>query len=355
MKIKKIILSISLFLSFVYSYDEIEFTAEQSKKIGIGLGQIDFSGYHLIGPLIATLDFSNQSSIKQISPFEVTISRVEKFSGEYVKKGEVICFITGEQISNLIYEYNNVKTKLDIAKNNMFYDTKLYNEGVISKREFQNTYILTNDLELRFQNLDSIINQMGISPVIGEFGYKVFARDNGIIALSPNKSGEKILAFSPYVIIAKNNNMFANIKIPLLYSKDVDLDSKIYIKKQAQTIEIGKIESVGVGLDSATNTIFATAMLKSTNLKAGSNIDIFIMSKNPNNSAFIPFDVVTKFGNDNIVFVKTKSGFLPTKINIIKEVNNGFLISRDDFNSSTFLANGSIIILKGVMSGLSFE
>ncbi|RDU65557.1 efflux RND transporter periplasmic adaptor subunit [Helicobacter sp. MIT 14-3879] len=351
---KKIILAL-LAVNLVFGYDEIVLNDMQSKKLGIGFDVMDFSGYSLVGPFNANLDFSNQGSLKQISPFEITIAKVNKKEGEFVKKGDVICEVMGDAISNLIYEYKNTQVKLDIALNNAKKDKALYDDGVISQREYQQSYLLANELELRLRDLNSTITQIGITTNINGFSYPVIASFDGILALSPSKSGEKIEAFVPYIVITKDKKMLANIKIPQNFISDIAKDSKVYILENGIKSEVGKIESKSVAIDKASNSIFATATLTSASLKYGGNIDVFILSKNPDNTVFIKKDNVTKFSNDYIVFVKTKEGFMPTKINIIKEVNNGYVIAKDKFNSKTQIANGSIITLKGAMSDLGFE
>lgn len=352
------VICITLFLlNFVFSYDEIILTEQQMQKLGINTTKPDFSGYFLLGPFVASLDFSNQASIKQVSPFEITISNIKKFEGDYVKKGEVICNIISDSLSNLVYEYKNTESKYNIAQNNAKKDKELFQSGVISQREYQNSYLLANELELKLKDLDSTIKQIGINPNTKGFSYPVVAQMSGILAVGPSKSAQKIEAFSPYIIITNDNSkMQANIRIPQTNAQDIQKDARVFIKDQnGKTIEIGNINSVSIAIDTNTNTINATANINYKQLKAGSDIDTFILSKNPKDTIAIRRDVVTKFGNDNIVFVKTQKGFLPTKIEIVKEINNGFLIKKADFGLQTNLANGSIIVLKGAMSGLSFE
>lgn len=348
---------IILLINFIFGYDEIILTEQQMQKMGIGTTKPDFSGYFLLGPFVANLDFSNQTSIKQVSPFEITISNVKKFEGDYVKKGDVICNIISDSLSNLVYEYKNTESKYKIAKNNAKKDKELFENGVISKREYENSYLFANELELKLKDLDSTIKQIGVNPNTKGFSYPVVAQMSGILAIGPSKSAQKIEAFTPYIIITNDNsNMQATIKIPQNSAQDIQKDAKVFIKDEnTKQIEIGNINSVSIAIDKDTNTINATANINYKQLKAGSSIDTFILSKNPQDTIAISRDVVTRFGSDNIVFVKTQKGFLPTKIEIIKEINNGFLIKKGDFGLQTNLANGSIIVLKGAMSGLSFE
>lgn len=353
---KRIIYSTLFLLSFVFGYDEIILTETQMQKLGIGVTKPDFSEYYLIGPFASSLDFSNQASIKQVSPFEITISNIKKFEGDYVKKGDVICHIISDSLSNLVYEYKNTESKYQIAQNNAKKDKELFEGGVISQREYQNSYLLANELELKLKDLDSTIKQIGIDPNAQGFGYPVVAQISGILAVGPSKSAQKVEAFSPYIIITNDNSkMQANIKIPQNNASDIQKDTRVFIEDNTKKIEIGNINSVSIAIDTNTNTINATANINYKQLQAGSNIDTFILVKNPKDTITITRDVVTKFGNDSIVFVKTQNGFMPTKIEILKEINNGFLIKKDNFGLQTNLANGSIIVLKGAMSGLSFE
>ncbi|RAX54412.1 hypothetical protein CCY99_03400 [Helicobacter sp. 16-1353] len=73
---------------------------------------------------------------------------------------------------------------------------------------------------------------------------------------------------------------------------------------------------------------------------------MLIRAKNPSGTIVVGYDMVTKFGSDNLVFVETAGDFMPTKINIIKEVNGGYLVARDNFSEKSNLATGAIIVLK---------
>lgn len=342
------------FLNQILAYDEIELNDAQSQKLGIGSNLADFSGYSLIGPFVANLDFSNTSAVKQSSPFEITISKINKQEGQQVKKGEIICEIMGDSLSNLIYEYNNTKSKLQIAHSNEQKDKKLYDGGLLSMREYQQSYLLANELNFRLKDLDNTIKQIGINPQTSGFSYSVVAKIDGILALAPKQVGQKIDAFLPYVVIAQDNKKLANIKIPHINALDIKQNASVFIGSENK-IEVGTITAISVAIDKMTNTINASANLDSPNLIAGSNVDVFIMIENPSDSIVVLRENVTKFGNDYIVFVKTKNGYMPTKIEILKEINNGFIIKKGNISKDDLLANGAIITLKGAMSNLGFE
>lgn len=344
------------FCGVLSAFDEIALSEIQAQKMGISLKSPDFSSHSLIGPFVANLDFANRSSIKQVSPFEITIAQVFKLEGEAVKKGEIICSITADSISNLIYEYKNTRSKHDIAANNATKDKQLFEEGVISQREYQNSYLLANELALKLRDLDSTIKQIGVDTSAAGFSYPIVAQSDGILALAPSKSAQKINAFTPYIIIANDSQMLANIRIPQQNAADITRGARVFIKDSAKNaIEIGRIQSIAIAIDMLTNTLGASASAKNAALKAGSNVDVFIETPNPSGAIFVSRDTVTKFGGDYVVFAKTPNGFLPTAINIIKEVNGGYLVEGGDFSPETKLASGAIIVLKGAMSDLGFE
>ncbi|PAF53204.1 sodium:proton antiporter [Helicobacter sp. 13S00482-2] len=347
-------LLIMSFLMFVWGYDEIKISPTQLQELGIKVMSIDNKTLGKGMPFNAYIDFNDKSSITQSSSFEVIVVALYKREGERVKEGEVIDEISSIDLSNLYFELENTQNKLKVAKDVTKKDKELYEKGVISKREYQASYLASNEMQLKLNQIESTFSLFGIDTLNpkGKYGFRVIAKDSGILSVAPKKTGERILAFTPYIRISRDDDLLARIKLPVSVSEYVKKDSLVY---DEQGNQIGKIQSVSVVLDRASNTILATALLTSGNFKVGEMIDVYINGVRPENSITIPSEAIIKNGRDYLIFLQTKEGFLPKPVKIIEERNKEFLISNEGIKTGDKIAFGALIALKGIINRIGDE
>ncbi len=343
--IKSLWLLPALLIHFAFSFEEIAISQEEIAKNGIKVIPLN-QAFNTKGvPFNALIDFDDKTSITQSSSFETIVVNIYKREGESVKEGDLICDISSNELSALFFELTNTQERLKIAAENERKDKALYKAGVISKREYQLSYLAMNELRLKLNEIKSKLDLLGIDPkfiskgVQSKHGYPV---------------GEKIEAFTPYVRISKNtdktgNSLLGRIKIPLHLSYNIQKGAPLF---DDDGNKIGEIEALSVVIDKVSNTILATANIRDTNLKVGEMIEVYIDGLLPQGTILIPSSAVVKNGNDYLIFVQTAKGFKPTKIEKVEERDNSFVINPKGLNNQMKIATGNIISLKGIMDGL---
>ncbi|WP_301193610.1 efflux RND transporter periplasmic adaptor subunit, partial [Helicobacter japonicus] len=288
---------------------------------------------------------------------------IYKREGEFVNEGDLICDISSNELSGMFFELTNTQEKLKIASENERKDKSLYKAGVISKREYQLSYLAMNELRLKLNEIKSKLDLLGIDPNFikngsqGKYGFPVVAKTSGILSVAPKQSGEKIEAFTPYVRISKvsdnaANNLLGRIKIPIHLSHNIQKGAPVF---DDDGNKIGEIETISVVIDKVSNTILATANIRNTNFKVGEMIEVYIDGLLPKGTILIPSSAVIKNGNDYLIFVQSAKGFKPTKIHKVEERDNSFVIDPKGLNNQMKIATGNIISLKGMMDGLGSE
>ena len=358
--IKSLWLLPALLIHFAFSFEEIAISQEEIAKNGIKVIRLN-QAFNTKGvPFNALIDFDDKTSITQSSSFETIVVNIYKREGESVKEGDLICDISSNELSALFFELTNTQERLKIAAENERKDKALYKAGVISKREYQLSYLAMNELRLKLNEIKSKLDLLGIDPKFinkgaqGKYGYPVVAKASGILSVAPKQSGEKIEAFTPYVRISKNtektsNSLLGRIKIPLHLSHNIQKGAPLF---NDDGNKIGEIDTLSVVIDKVSNTILATANIRDTNLKVGEMIEVYIDGLLPKGTILIPSSAVIKNGNDYLIFVQTAKGFKPTKIEKVEERNNSFVINPKGLNNQMKIATGNIISLKGMMDGL---
>lgn len=343
-----------VFASLVWGYDEIKISNTQLEKLGIKVIQIDNTTPSKGIPFNAYIDFNDKSSTTQSSSFEAIVVALYKREGERVKEGEVIDEISSIDLSNLYFELQNTQNKLKVAQDVTKKDKELYNKGVISKREYQSSYLISNEMKLKVKQIESTFSLFGIDPSNpkGKYGFRVVAKDSGILSVAPKKTGERIPAFTPYIRISRDDDLLARIKLPVSVSEYVKKGSIVYDEKGKK---IGKIQSISVVLDRSSNTILATALLTAGDFRVGQMIDVYIDGVRPKNSIAIPSQAIIKNGKDYLVFLRTKDGFLPKPVRVIEERNQQFLISSEGLKIGDKIASGALIAFKGIINNIGGE
>lgn len=340
------------FLFLMYGYEEVKLSSQEEKNLGIQTITVGESVSSKGIPFNAFVDFDSKTSVTQSSTFEAIVVALHKREGERVKKGEEICEISSNDLNNLFFEFENTQNRYNIASEIAQKDKKLFESGIISQREYQVSYLNANELKLKLNQIQSTFDVFGIDmkKPKGNFGFRIVAKEDGVLAVAPKQTGEKILAFSPYIRIADGLDLMARIRVPLNMVHYVKPNAKIFDSKGHQ---IGVIKTISVVIDRSTNTVLAIANLKDTNFKVGETIEVYIDGKLPQDSIVIPVEAIIKNNNDYLIFKKTADGFLPIKIQILEEKNKAFIVNAfDAVKVGDEIAIGSIIALKGIINNV---
>lgn len=348
----KKILALLAVWCFVSAYEEVKITPDEMKKLGINTIIVG-NGVNTKGiPFNAYVDFDSKTSVTQSSTIDAIVVALHKREGERIKKGEVICEISSNELNNLFFELENAQNRYKIAQEIADKDKKLFDSGVISQREYQVSYLNANELRLKVMQLQTTFDTFGIDAKNpkGEFGFRIIAKETGVLAVAPKQTGEKVLAFSPYVRISDGVDLLAYIRVPINMANYVKAGASVFDRTGKQ---IGEIKTISVVIDRSTNTVVATALLNQTRYKVGETIELYIDGSFSKNSLVVPSDTVIKSENDYLIFKRTKSGFMPVKVKILEEKNKAFIIDAlEQIKVGDEIATGSIITLKGILNNI---
>ena len=186
-RIKKIaifILFISAFAGYGMAkhqnaYEPIKVNESEIKKLGIGLVKITQGGITKSAPFNAILDFDSTTSTTQSSTFDAIVVAIFKREGERVKKGDVICEISSNDLNTLFFELENTQNRYNIAREIAMKDEQLFKSGVISQREYQVSYLNANEMRLKLRQVQSTFDTFGIDVERpkGKFGFRIVAKE----------------------------------------------------------------------------------------------------------------------------------------------------------------------------------
>ena len=297
----------SAFVLHAKKYDPIIFQDSEMKTMNMNIFTITRKTSEKGVPFSAVVDFDDKDGYTQNSNLEVVVVSLYKRAGEKVKQGDSIAEISSNALNELYFALQNTTSRYQIAKEVERKDKDLLNQGVISQRAYQTSYLTMNELRLKMHEIRSTFSIFGIDPdnPRGQYGFLVRARGTGTLSVAPMQIGQKIPAFTPYIRIAKpnSNNVLLRIRVPQNRSKSVQQGFEVF---DLRGEKIGIIESVSTVIDRQTNTMSAVARVESKSFRVGEIVEIYIAGDVAGRAVVIPDDCWIKFDDDYLAFVRTK-------------------------------------------------
>ncbi len=332
---------------------EIKMDKEGMKKMGITLKPAVMSVSETAGPFVGSFDYDDAKSKNYILPSDGVVLKIVKTAGDSVKKGDTLCIISSSELTANMFELREAKNRLKALNNNAKKDEMLYKEGVISFREYQKSSLEASALASRVSELESRLSMAGAS-ALNDGTFAIKAKMDGTVSLSPKKGGQKIEPFMPYLKISDASSLAAYIKIPPAQLGNVKKGSQVTDKAGNK---IGVLIGVSGGVDETTNSALGVVKITAPkeSFRAGTAHEFFIAVPKSESTLMLPRSSVTKYKNGDICFVRTKTGFVPKKVSVIKETKEGIYVKPGDIAVGSEIAVGGIINLKGILSGMGFE
>lgn len=340
-------------LSAVAVMAQIQMSDVQMKKMGITLEAVKTADQTLLGPFVARIDFDEEKSKSYFLDHEAAAISVYARTGDTVRKGDLLCRIASPELAAASIELGELKSRYEIARNNMKKDEALYKEGVIAQRVFQNSQMETRALQSQMKVIQTRLNLSGVK-ISSNGSMSVIAQQSGVVTMAPLNAAEKIEPYKPFFRISDTDAKIAIFNIPPRMVGSLIKGDRVTNK---EGMVIGQVVSVSPSVNAGTNSANVTAKLsRSTDLlRAGTTAGLYIMASKPPKSILIPDRAIIKHQGKSICFIKTQSGFQPQELAIVSTTKEGSIVNQKGIGKDTKVAISGLIVLKGAMSGLGFE
>ncbi|MBN2870277.1 MAG: efflux RND transporter periplasmic adaptor subunit [Campylobacterales bacterium] len=334
---------------------QIQMSDVQIQKMGIKVQEVRLIRSEAMGPMIGMIDYSDKGAKSYTLGAEASVVELLRHKGDLVKKGEVICKIASSELLSSLAERNDLRNRLKLAQEYAHKDQQLYQDGVLSLREAQKSALEENTLRTKIQEIEGRFAFAGADIKASDgMSFTIRAKQSGVLAEAPLKTGEKIEPFRPYLKIASTKEFTAYIKIP---PKLIGSISKGASVLDTQGHQIGTVMSTTGSVDVLNNTATVVAALKNSDqtYRPGTSSEFYIAAPISEKWVLLPRSSVSKYKKKDICFVKTATGFEPKTVEIKKIYKEHIAVSAEGFTSHTKVAKDGIITLKGALSGMGFE
>ncbi len=239
-----------------------EITQKQMQTVGIVVAPLEYKALdesiRANGSLVLPKSYKAQIS----ALYGGQIKRLLVHSGDKVKKGQVVAYISSPEVIQLQEEYWRAKTSLDLAKSDFERQTKLKQSGGSSEKKYLSAKGEYISLNARLKSLSTKLSLVGLNPKTMQDGAvqsTIALRSplSGVISAVNSSIGVYLDASSPLAEVIDNSGLHLELNV---YEQDL---SKVRL---GQTIHFtltnaprreydAKVYSIGASFSQDSHTI----------------------------------------------------------------------------------------------------
>lgn len=353
----------------------ISISSEHSNNLGVVLGK------PMPAPQIPVLSAPAKIVVPAAKEYVVSTSQaglimhLEAAIGDKVKQGDVLATINSPDLLSAQLLFLKATNELMLGEMAYQRDQKLFNEGVIPERRWQETRsqhtALVSDANERQQLLEIAGMGRGEIEQLKKTRHlsgllSVRSPITGVVLERMVVAGARIDTLTPLYRIANLDELWLEINIPQERIGQIKIGDKVLLEKAiangqgtdahkaAETLPASaSISLLGQSVNPENQTILARAILKSVppGIRPGQRINIQIIEANPKPAFTVPNSAVAQQDGQAFLFVKTKDGFRANPVTVIGKQADETIIGGGVDGSETIAVQGAAA-LKATWLGL---
>lgn len=289
------------------------------------------------------------------------ISKLNVTIGDSVEKEQILAYINSPELLSLQRQYLKANSDKHLAWASYKRDKKLLQEGVISKRRWQESRSQYNSHLAESNEAMQLLEIAGMSTK----DIKTLARNRrlssqlnihspikGVVLERMVVAGERLDILAPLYRIANLEQLWLEINIPQERMSSIKIGDKVLIENTDIT---AKITLLGQSVNSKNQTILARAVIdgQQPTLRAGQNINSQIIQSSDKPTFLVPNAAVAQQKGQAYLFIRNSTGFKACPIQVIgKQKNDSVVTGTDELNSNTEIAIRGAVALKANWLGL---
>jgi len=290
------------------------------------------------------------------------ISRLNVALGDTVAKGQVLAMIKSPGLLTLQRQYLKTISDRSLAKATFERDKKLYEEGVISDRRWQETSTRYNSFVATANEVRQLLEIAGMS----SRNIQQLRRDrrlssqltvrspiNGTVLQRMVVAGERIDILAPMYRIANLDQLWLEINIPQEKISSINRGDQVLIEN---TATVAQISLLGKSVDPVNQTILARAVIDGTqsSARAGQTVNTQIIKHSRKPVYKVPNVAIAQYAGSSYIFLRTQTGFNVKPVTILGKEEKTTIIS-GDFQGGEAIALRGAVALKANWLGLGSD
>lgn len=296
------------------------------------------------------------------------ITQLNAAIGDAVKQGEVLAELNSSELLSMQRLYLKAESDLELVRFSYQRDRKLFDDGAISERRWQETRALFNASASEVDEHRQLLKIAGMTDAEIERLKKthrlsgvlnIRAAMAGIVMERMAVAGARIDSLAPLYRIANLDELWLEINIPQERIGQIKIGDKVVLEKPATeaqapeqtqtppTIPVSaRITLLGQNVNPENQTILARALIQghSADIRPGQRINTQIIEPNSGAAFTVPNSAVAQHEGQSFVFVRTADGFVPSTVAVIGKQGDAATITGDFTGNETIAIKGAVAL-----------
>lgn len=289
------------------------------------------------------------------------ITQLNASIGDHVRKGDVLAELNSPDLLSMQRLYLKAENELQLGSLSNQRDKKLFEEGVIAERRWQETHSQYNAFASEANEHRQLLEIAGMSAAeINRLKsthrlsstLKVLSPISGTVLERMAVAGSRVDMLAPLYRIADLSELWLEINIPQERAAQVKIGDKVVPENVGEKIT-AKISQLGQNVNLENQTVLARAVIdgKQPSIRPGQRINIQIMQTTATPAFKVPNAAIAQNEGKSYLFVRTPEGFRVTPITIIGKQNEESVIS-GELSGDEEIATRGAVALKANWLGL---
>ncbi|PPC92170.1 MAG: efflux transporter periplasmic adaptor subunit [Methylobacter sp.] len=282
--------------------------------------------------------------------------------GDSVKKGDVLATINSPGLLALQQQFLKAGNDFRVGLAAFNRDKKLFDDGVIAERRWQETAGQFHSLEASLDEARQLLEISGMPAAdIDRLNrshrmhslLSVRAPIAGTVLELKAANGEHVDTLAPLYHLANLQELWLEISVP---------QEKVHNLKPGDTVLIdgsqanAKISLIGQSVNPQSQTVTVRAVLKNeqAGVFAGQKANVQILQNLPAQAFKVPNTAVAQNEGKNFIFLRNERGFMATEVNVIGKQDSASIIT-GNLSLDAEIAVSGAVALKASWLGLGSD
>ncbi|MEZ5104298.1 MAG: efflux RND transporter periplasmic adaptor subunit [Draconibacterium sp.] len=295
------------------------------------------------------------------TPINGQISRINKYEGSWVKKGDELFRIQSLEFGNLVSEYMQAYAEEHFQTNRLNRLKQLVEETISSKSELERA---TSDYERAIassraaysklkavgvpdEEIKAFTESEKIDPVL-----KIHAPIDGVIEKNFVELGQSVNSLENLSRVLDTRVVLIRGYLSPDDARLINAGDSVVISKRENNEAIARatVTSMNPGLDESSRSVIANIILPTTGgwPKPGENVRLEIKTSSLKEIIAIPVGALTYDGNQAVVFVSKGGGVFEKRPIDVSEMRDKFVFVNNGLSNDEEIATTKIFSLKAL-------
>ncbi len=351
-----------LLTSFCLATETIKVSQQQIDKLGVKLGKLEPVEQVVLFNTPAKVTVPPSEEFVISAPQSGLLSKLKVAIGDQVEKDQLIAVLKSPEFLSLQRRFLKTISDQGLAYAGYQRDKKLFAEGVISQRRWQETktryFGLVSEvnetrqlLEISGMTKEEIKSLTRTRRLSGEL--MVHTPMSGVVLDRSVVAGERVDMLAPLYRIANLSTLWLEVDVPQEKIARLKIGDKLIVK---DTVVSARISMLGKNVNSENQTVLVRAVIETpnSNVRVGQRVTVQVIQQSEKQVFKISNAGIAQSEGKYYLFIRSNDGFLVKEIDIMGRESSYSMIHGDLTGLEQVAVQGSVA-LKAVWLGLGAD